>query len=265
MSGLRALGRGLASGVARFAVDARDVIFPPHCPGCGHGFAPGEGGELCAPCRRDLPLPEAPVCPGCGVAAGDPGRFCPGCRGRFAMDAVVHAAAYAGTARELVRRFKYRADFAAGKVLGRLLAQRVDEALSGGVDLLVPVPLHRRRLWSRGFNQAALIARAVGRRLGVPSDVAALARGRDTRTLAGLHPDERAAELDGAFTVRRRGRIAGLRILVCDDVLTTGTTAEGCCRALRDAGAAWAGVAVAARVLLPLAHRERHAALPDDA
>jgi ComF family protein len=171
---------------------------------------------------------------------------------------VIHAAAYAGTARELVRRFKYRADFSAGRLLGRLLAERV-AAFPGGVDLLVPVPLHRRRLGTRGFNQAALIARDVGRRLGIRVEVAALSRERHTRTLAGLHPRERAAELGGAFTVRRRERVAGLRVLVCDDVLTTGTTAEGCCRALKDAGAAWAGVAVAARVLLPLSHRERAA------
>jgi len=266
VSRLRSLGRGLVSGATRFAADARDLIFPPHCPGCGAARDPRSAGELCDPCRRDLPLPEAWLCPGCGIAGtGGAGAFCPGCRGRCAPDAVIHAAAYAGTARELVRRFKYRADFTAGRLLGRLLAERVAAALPGGVDLLVPVPLHRRRLGARGFNQAALIARDVGRRLVTRVDLAALARGRDTRTLAGLHPEERASELAGAFAARRPERIAGLRVLVCDDVLTTGTTAEGCCRALKDAGAVWAGIAVAARVLLPLAHRERHAALPEDA
>lgn len=266
MSGQRAFAGGAVSAAARFGADALDVIFPPHCPGCGGPRDPRTDGELCPPCRRDLALPESPTCPGCGTAAasGD-ADFCPGCRGHYAMDAVVFAAAYAGTARELVRRFKYRADFTAGKLLGRLVGERIAAALPGGVDLLVPVPLHRRRLGARGFNQAALLARAAGRRLGARVDVAALARVRDTRTLAGLHPRERAAELGGAFAVRRPAGVAGLRVLVCDDVLTTGTTAEGCCRALKDAGAAWAGVAVAARVLLPLAHRERHAALPEDA
>jgi ComF family protein len=175
------------------------------------------------------------------------------------MDAVVHAAAYTGTARQLVRRFKYRADFAAGRVLGRLLADRVAASLPARPDLLVPVPLHRWRLGARGFNQAALLAREVGGRLGAPVAFAVLSRRRHTRTLAGLHPEERAAELRGAFSVRRPRRVAGLRILVCDDVLTTGSTAEGCCRALKDAGAAWAGVAVATRVQLPLANRERAA------
>lgn len=266
MSGIRSLARGFISGTARLAADARDVLFPPHCPGCGGGRDPLADGELCRRCRRDLPLPEPLVCPGCGLAAAsDAGAFCPHCRGRYALDAVVHATAYAGTARELVHRFKYRADFTAGRLLGCLLAERVATALPVGVDLLVPVPLHRRRLGGRGYNQAALLARAVGTRLGVRVDVAALARSRNTRSLAGLHPAERAAALSGAFVVRRRQGIAGLRVLVCDDVLTTGTTAEGCCRALKDAGAAWAGVAVAARVLLPLAHRERHGAFPADA
>jgi predicted amidophosphoribosyltransferase len=156
------------------------------------------------------------------------------------MDAVVFAAPYAGTAKELVHRFKYRADFAAGRFLAHLLADHIGAAMPGGVDLLVPV------------NQAALLARDVSRLLRLPVAVAALRRAGNTRTLAGLHPEERSRELRGAFTVRRPGQVEGRRILLVDDVLTTGATAEGCCRALKDAGAAWVGVAVAARVLLPL-------------
>ncbi len=173
------------------------------------------------------------------------------------MDAVVFAAPYAGTAKELVHRFKYRADFAAGRVLAHLLAERVDAALAGGVDLLVPVPLHRWRLAGRGFNQAALLARDSARQLGLPVAVAALRRASNTRTLAGLHPEERSRELRGAFSVRRPEQVAGRRILLVDDVLTTGVTAEGCCAALKAAGATWAGVAVAARVLLPLRRGQR--------
>lgn len=173
------------------------------------------------------------------------------------MDAVIFAAPYAGTAKELVHRFKYRADFAAGRFLAHLLATRIDRVLTGGMDLLVPAPLHRRRLASRGFNQAALLARDIARRLELPVAVSALGRAGNTRTLAGLHPEERARELRGAFMVRRPERIAGRRVLLIDDVLTTGMTAEGCCRVLKDAGAIWVGVAVAARVLLPLRRGEQ--------
>jgi predicted amidophosphoribosyltransferase len=112
--------------------------------------------------------------------------------------------------------------------------------------------LHRWRLAGRGFNQAALLAREIGRRLRRPVSVAALRRIGNTRTLAGLHPEERSRELRGAFGVRRGAAVRGRRVLLIDDVLTTGTTAEGCCGALKEAGAAWTGVAVAARVLLPL-------------
>lgn len=253
MSPLAGVVRGVAAHAARFAADARDLLFPPHCPGCGDGLEPRTGEALCPQCRRDLPSLAEPQCPGCGIAAAaDPAAFCPSCRGRSALDAVVFAAPYAGTARELVHRFKYRADFEAGRLLARLLAQRVDATLPGGVDLLVPVPLHRGRLGRRGFNQAALLARGVGRILGRPVCFSSLARARTTRILAGLRREERARELRGAFAVRRPARVAGRRVLVVDDVLTTGATAEGCCRALKDAGALWAGVAVAARVIAPL-------------
>jgi len=249
--------RGAASGAVRFAADARDLIFPPHCPGCGGHLDPEAGAALCPTCHRDLPLPGEPLCAGCGIAvATASATFCPSCRGRCDMDAVVFAAPYAGTAKELVHRFKYQADFAAGHFLAHALADRVAAALPGGVDLLVPVPLHRRRLADRGFNQAALLAREIARRLGLPVAAAALRRATNTRTLAGLHPEERSRELRDAFMVRHAEQVAGRRVLLVDDVLTTGATAAGCCRALKDTGAAWVGVAVAARVLLPLRRGE---------
>lgn len=257
-SGALGLLHRLAALAGRFAGDSRDLLFPPHCPGCGMDLDVATAAEICPACRRDLPAPGAPLCPGCGIAgAAGPGSFCPSCRGRHEIDAVVFAAPYAGTAKELVHRLKYRADFSAGRLLGGLLAARVAEALPDGVDVLVPVPLHRWRLAGRGFNQAAFLAREIARRLGRPAAVAALARRRGTQTLAGLHPEQRSRELHGAFRVRSPARVSGLRVLLVDDVLTTGATAEGCCRALKDAGARWAGVAVAARVLLPLRRGER--------
>ena len=169
------------------------------------------------------------------------------------MDAVVFAAPYAGTAKELVHRFKYRADFAAGRFLAHLLATRVEAALPGGVDLLVPVPLHRWRLAGRGFNQAALLARDVARRLGLPVAVAALGRAGNTRTLAGLHPEERSRELRGAFTVRRPEQVAGRQDPPGRRRPDDGRHGRRAAAARsRTPGAAWVGVAVAARVLLPL-------------
>lgn len=260
---LTGMARGVAKGAGRFATDIRDLLFPQHCPGCGAGLEPKTVETLCRTCRRDLPEPGEPLCAGCGIAAvAGAEAFCPSCRGGYEMDALVFSAAYAGTAKELVHRFKYHADFAAGAFLAHRLAARIDTALPGGADLLVPVPLHRWRLAGRGFNQAALLARGIGRRLSLPVAVAALGRASNTRTLAGLHPEERSRELLRAFRVRRPERIAGRRVLLVDDVLTTGATAEGCCRALKGAGARWVGVAVAARVLLPL--RRPHTPHADD-
>lgn len=255
------LGR-TAAAIVQFVADARDLVFPPHCPACGGALESARADGICPACSRDLPLPEAPPCPGCGAAlAGSAATFCRACRGRHAMDELVFAAAYAGSARELVHRFKYGADFAAGRFLARLLAERVERVFPGRVDLIVPVPLHRRRLAARGFNQAALLARELSRLLAVPAGVSTLARRRPTRELAGLGPAERARELHEAFRVRRPIPGGACRVLVVDDVLTTGATAEGCSRALKAAGAGWVGVAVAARVPLPLWRGDR--ARPD--
>jgi ComF family protein len=243
---------GVAGRAARLLGALRDLAAPPSCPGCG-GPAGAAGQELCAACGRDLAEPAHGICPGCGVAAtADASTFCPACRGGCARDAVACGVAYSGVARDLVHRFKYCADLAAGRVLAQRLARRLPEALPCGADLLVPVPLHRRRLRERGFNQAAVIARAVSRATGIPCAVDALRRTASTPPLADLPPEERARAVRGAFAVRRAGAVAGRRVVVVDDVLTTGATAEACCRALKDAGAAWTGVAAAARVILPL-------------
>lgn len=253
-----AWAQAVGSGAARLAADARDVFFPPHCPACGEWLGAPAPEGLCRECLADLPRADAGACAGCGkVPRTGASPFCRACDGQWAFDAVVAAAAYAGAAKRLVRRFKYRADFAAGRLAGALLARGVRESLPAPPDLLVPVPLHRGRLAARGYNQAALLARECGRRLGVPVGPAALRRLRPTRVLAGMHPPGRAAELCGAFAARRPELVAGRRVLLVDDVLTTGATADGCSRALKEAGATWVGVAVAARALPALSRRER--------
>ena len=128
--------------------------------------------------------------------------------------------------------------------------------LPQGAELLVPVPLHRRRLWSRGFNQAALIARAIGRTSGLPTDPMALSRTRATPVLRGMSPRERARAVAGAFCVTERGATAvqAKRIVLIDDVHTSGATADACTRALRKAGAARVNLLCWARVLSGEAH-----------
>jgi PAS domain S-box-containing protein len=199
--------------------------------------------ELCAPCRRELSLPAGELCPGCGVAAvADAGSFCPSCRGRSAMDAVVFAAAYAGTAKELVHRFKYRADFAAGRLLARLLAARIAAASESSTWS----SRSRCTAGAGGALQRAAFARDVARQLGALRGCRHGAVAVSLAAPRGARPRTRGVR--GAAP----GAVASRRLLLVDDVLTTGATAEGCCAALKEAGAAWTGVAVAARVLLPL-------------
>jgi ComF family protein len=146
-----------------------------------------------------------------------------------------------------VHAFKYRADLGAGSLLGGLLAQGVRRELQGCCDVVVPVPLHRKRLRTRGFNQAALLSRRISRVTGWTLEARLLERLIDTRPLAGLDQDERRRQVRGAIGLRRAGVPGGRAVLLVDDVVTTGATAEACCRVLKEAGAARVIVAAVAR------------------
>lgn len=170
---------------------------------------------------------------------------CPLCRlGMRGFDAAYSFGMYEGRLRKLIHLFKY------GRIrpLARPLAAWLASALplDQRFEAVVPVPLHWRRRWERGFNQAALLARAVARRCGVPS-VRALRRRRATAAQAGLSHAGRRANVSGAFLARRDRRLAGRRVLLVDDVMTTGATASACAAALKRAGAAYVAVLTLAR------------------
>jgi ComF family protein len=160
---------------------------------------------------------------------------------------VAAAGLYQEGLREAVHRFKFRGDLGLDRPLGELLA----EALSGQAapgwrpDLVVPVPLHRRRLAERTYNQSLLLARAVARSWRVPVPARLLLRTRATPPQQGLSAEERRRNLRGAFALRQP--LGGERVLLVDDVLTTGATARECARVLRDGGAGEVAVAVLAR------------------
>ena len=150
--------------------------------------------------------------------------------------------------RGLAVRLKYGRKVALARTMARYMAPLVAQ---GENRLLVPVPLHRSRLWSRGFNQSALVASELSRRIGIAADPLVLARTRRTPPLKGMSPFQRRKTVAGAFKVRDRAAIAGKTIILVDDVLTTGSTAEACARTLRKAGAARAELVSWARVLRP--------------
>jgi ComF family protein len=230
-----------------------DLLLPPHCVACDAQVdAPG---RLCPDCFRKTGFITEPFCVRCGApfasaALGGADHLCPGCR---AAPPVFHRARaalrYDAQGRRLILPFKHADRTEMAAVLAPHMA-RAGAGLLHEADLLVPVPLHRGRLFRRRYNQAALLAKAVARIAGRRCLPDALVRVRATATLGEMSAAERAAEVAGAFAVRasRVGYIAGKRVVLVDDVMTSGATANACAGALLAAGAACVDVLAAARV-----------------
>ena len=227
-----------------------DLALPPRCPGCG--MVTESDHLFCADCWQALHFLGGPACACCGEPFPlDPGAgaLCGACLADPPAFAAMRAAvAYGDIPRRLALRLKY-----GGRPgLAVTLAMQMRRLIVTGEDaLLVPVPLHRWRLWRRGYNQALLIARALARQTGLPLLPDALERYRATPLLRGLGPRQRRKVVAGAFRVRRAQahRLVGRRVVLIDDVYTTGATVNACAQALRRAGAASVTVCCFARVL----------------
>ncbi len=209
-------------------------------------------GRFCLACWPDLAFITAPLCAICGTPfAHDRGAdaLCGACLAAPPRFASARAAlVYGGPARRVLLALKH----GDRQHLARVMAPHMLRAAGGMLDpqvLLVPVPLHWRRLWRRGFNQAALLAQALGRLSGAAVAVDALRRVKPTPASIGMGRAARAANVRGVFKVPDHNIVRGRRILLIDDVLTTGATAEACARQLRRAGAAEVHVLTFARVV----------------
>jgi ComF family protein len=230
-----------------------DLLLPPQCALCE--TAVGEPGQLCAACFSATSFITAPLCARCGVpfgiaGQGDGGGLCPSCRDAPPVFGQARAALrYDRQGRRLILPFKHGDRTELARALAQPMA-RAGAAMLDRAELLVPVPLHRRRLFHRGYNQAALLAQALAKVADRPVLPDALQRVRATVPLGGKTAPERAAVVNDAFAVRpkRQGAIAGRRILLIDDVMTSGATANACATVLLAAGARSVDVLVAARV-----------------
>lgn len=236
--------------ISRLAVYGRRLgaaLLPETCTLCG---AATPGALLCAPCAEALPG-NAPACPGCALPS-PLGLPCAACLHRpRAFDAAFAAFVLVSPVQQGIHALKYRAQFAQGQLLGRAFARRWQTSGGSPPTLLIPVPLHWRRQWWRGYNQSLLLAQVIGRELHLAVDATAAVRPRATADQIGQTAIERRRNLKGAFVVSPR--VAGQHLALIDDVMTTGATLEELARACKAAGAARVEAWAIARQ--PLGHR----------
>lgn len=208
-----------------------DLVYPPRCPSCGAATA--TQGSLCSDCWGELEFPTNYATPEGARHSG-----------------IIAATIYNDMSRTLVLKFKHGGKIALAPLLGTMLASRIhnDEGErgeegargdAGKPPLIIPVPLHRTRIWQRGFNQSAMLAREVAKAGKGELILDALIRQKRTPSLGNMSAQERQAVLAGAIAVRARARplIEARRVILIDDVLTSGATSDACVEALLNAGA----------------------------
>lgn len=259
----KALDRAASAGI--------NLIYPPQCSFCSRDIeSPCDGILLCSHCRNRLAIPRT-ACPRCGATienllAGavvgdqrDAGR-CRHCRNvDFAFDSVIALGDYHDELRAAVLRMKWPAGESLADSLARLLARQFREQLDGfAPTAIVAIPMHWTRRASRGTNSAESLATALGRELKVRVVRRGLVRRRRTAHQNELPPEDRAGNVAGAFRIGRGKNLRSARVLLVDDVLTTGSTASEAAKTVRAAGAAVVAVAVLARASHAIYSSSRH-------
>ncbi len=233
-------------------VGIHSLLFPASCPGCGIPVEDVRTMPLCAACFKGIPRVLPPWCRRCGFSLAHSGAgvdLCGGCRTKkFSFDSVISACHYETPVKELVTALKYQGRLSVAPFLGNLLSAAVKERLGADpADGIVPVPLHPVRLRERTFNQALALAQELSKRTGLPCWNNLLFRDRFTPPQAALSKKERLANVRSAFSLREEITPQAMRILLVDDVFTTGATAEACSKLLKQAGADQVTIVTVAR------------------
>ena len=244
------LSATLPANLRRIGRAVVDGVLPPRCLACG--AIVDEPDSLCGPCWAGMTFFAPPWCAICGLPFPHPmgeDAVCADCaRQRASWDRARAVIRYDEHSRHLVLALKHGDHTHVARALGRWMRRAGAEVLEGA-DMLVPVPLHWTRLFARRYNQAGLLAHAIHTAGGPPVAPDWLLRRRRTPSQGRLGPAARTRNVRGAFAVRRTRDFKGKRIVLIDDVLTTGATVEECARVLRRAGAAFVGVLTLSRAV----------------
>ncbi len=235
--------------------DLADIIFPSRCVICGIVLYNNEIIYICPECLSRVSFVKTPFCSCCGlpfVNYEGTDHLCGEC---------VSSKQYFSLARSLgefkqplmdvIHRFKYKGEISVGETLGRLMAEFEYNSFDPGeYSLILPVPLHLKRLKERGFNQSVILAREVAKKNSIPLDFRTLKRTIHTKPQTGLGRKQRSANVKGSFIVTDRGKIDGKSVVLIDDVYTTGSTVRECARILLENGAEKVAVLTLARAVL---------------
>jgi ComF family protein len=221
-----------------------NFVLPTSCSYCQSPIGDSVIPLFCSSCWSDFTPIHGPACPSCGrpfespeVLSHSPGHVCLACR-RVppAFDQALSVGYFEGSLREAIHQFKYRPCRSLGRPLGEWMATKV--RLVSDIDIILPVPLHSKRLKERGFNQALLLAYQMSETYHIPLSCDNLYRVRRTRPQVELTGEERIKNVAGAFALRRPGDITDRRVIIVDDVFTTGATMNECAAVLKKSGAA---------------------------
>lgn len=237
-----------------FIQDISDTLFPPLCLACHTVLATGVEEVFCPDCRHQIIFITGSRCPVCGIIfpdspSGD--HLCGNClENKHWFTSARAAVVYDGVILEAIHQFKYGRNMTTGTALASFLAgfDFADQDLDS-FDAIVPVPLHIKRLRERGFNQSLILARALGEKHRLNVNFSLLKRCKLTLTQTGLHKKEREMNISGAFVTGSPEKIREKKLILVDDVYTTGATINECAKTLVKAGAAQVAVVTLARVL----------------